>query len=179
VASTAHSPPTVYIGSFDGNIYALNAKNGSVRWSRSTGGQVVGSLSAIGEIVYVAEFTNQRTIGYMMHSGRKVFTYPKGTYTPIISDGQDLYLTGYSSITALEPVHPVKPKVDDAIVAPAQEHFPSHAHGDGIGKRLVAPLTPAQRRARAIRLRRRRAAAAEGAARPARTPGSHPNEAGR
>jgi outer membrane protein assembly factor BamB len=203
VASTKHSPPTVYIGSFDGNIYALNAKDGTVRWSRSTGGQVVGSLSAIGEIVYVAEFTNQRTIGYMMHSGRKVFTYPKGTYTPIISDGQDLYLTGYSSITALEPVHPVKPKIDAAIVAPAQEHFPSHAHGDGIGKRLVAPFTPAQRRAiaarrraariarlsrltpaqrlrrRAIRLRRRRAAAAEAAARPARTPGSHPNEAGR
>ena len=109
VASTKHSPPTVYIGSFDGNIYALDAKTGSVRWSRSTGGQVVGSLSAIGEIVYVAEFTNQRTIGYMMHSGRKVFTYPKGTYTPIISDGQDLYLTGYSSITALAPIHPVKP----------------------------------------------------------------------
>jgi hypothetical protein len=134
-----------------------------------------------------------------MHSGRKVFTYPKGTYTPIISDGQDLYLTGYSSITALEPVHPVKPKIDAAIVAPSQEHFPSHAHGEGIGKRLIAPftpaqrraiaarrraarlaqLTPAQRRARAIRLRRRRAAAAEAAARPVRTPGKSSNEARR
>jgi outer membrane protein assembly factor BamB len=118
VASTKHSPPTVYIGSFDGNIYALDAKDGTVRWSRSTGGQVVGSLSAIGEIVYVAEFTNQRTIGYMMHSGRKVFTYPKGTYTPIISDGRDLYLTGYSSITALEPIRPVTAKIGEAFVAP-------------------------------------------------------------
>ena len=36
----------------------------------------------------------------MMRSGRKVFTYPKGTYTPIISDGQNLYVTGYSSITS-------------------------------------------------------------------------------
>jgi outer membrane protein assembly factor BamB len=104
VASTPHSPPTVYIGSFDGNIYALDAKDGTVRWSRPTGGQVVGSLSAVGEIVYVAQFTDQRTIGYMMRSGRKVFTYNKGTYTPIISDGRDLYLTGYSSITALEPL---------------------------------------------------------------------------
>jgi outer membrane protein assembly factor BamB len=119
VASTKHSPPTVYIGSFDGNIYALDAKTGSVRWSRATGGQVVGSLSAIGEIVYVAEFSNQTTIGYMMHSGRKVFTYPKGTYTPIISDGQDLYLTGYSSITALEPIHPVEPGIGNAFVAPS------------------------------------------------------------
>ncbi len=184
VASTKHSPPTVYIGSFDGNIYALNAKNGSVRWSRSTGGQVVGSLSAIGEIVYVAEFTHQRTIGYMMHSGRKVFTYSKGTYTPIISDGQDLYLTGYSSITALEPVHPVHPAIDEAVVAPSQEHFPSHAHGEGIGKRLVAPapapvLTPAQRRRRVNRLRRRRAVAAAAAARQARRRGKAPSGAGR
>jgi outer membrane protein assembly factor BamB len=109
VATTKHSPPTVYIGSFDGNVYALNAKNGSLRWSRSAGGQVVGSLSAIGEIVYVAEFTNKTTSGFMMHSGRRVFHYSKGTYTPVISDGQRIYLTGYSSITALEPFKP-KPK---------------------------------------------------------------------
>jgi outer membrane protein assembly factor BamB len=138
VASTKHSPPTVYIGSFDGNIYALNAKNGEVRWSRSTGGQVVGSLSAVGEIVYVAEFTNQRTIGYMMRSGRKVFTYPKGTYTPIISDGRDLYLTGYSSITALEPVHPVKSGVADAIPAPIAR-YPQRAKGKSISNAFVAP----------------------------------------
>jgi outer membrane protein assembly factor BamB len=156
VASTEHSPPTVYIGSFDGNVYALDAKDGTVRWSRSTGGQVVGSLSAIGEIVYVAEFTNQRTIGYMMHSGRRVFTYPKGTYTPIISDGRDLYLTGYSSITALEPIHPVKPAIGKAFVAP--------------GRKAIR---------RAIRLRRRRAAAAAGAARRAHRRGSSRRGAGR
>jgi len=103
VANTGHSPPTVYIGSFDGNVYALNAKNGSVRWSRSAGGQVVGSLSAVGEIVYVAEFTGKTTTGFMMRSGRRVFSYPKGTYTPVISDGKRIYLTGYSSITALQP----------------------------------------------------------------------------
>jgi outer membrane protein assembly factor BamB len=103
VANTKHSPPTVYIGSFDGNLYALDAKDGSLRWSRPAGGQVIGSPSAIGEIVYVAEFTNQRTTGYMMWSGRKVWTYPKGTYTPVISDGRRIFLTGYSSITALQP----------------------------------------------------------------------------
>jgi outer membrane protein assembly factor BamB len=103
VANTRHSPPTVYIGSFDGNVYALDAKDGSVRWSRSAGGQVVGSLSAIGDIVYVAEFTNDTTSGFMMRSGRRVFHYGRGTYTPVISDGRRIYLTGYSSITALQP----------------------------------------------------------------------------
>jgi outer membrane protein assembly factor BamB len=138
VASTAHSPPTVYIGSFDGNVYALNAKDGMVRWSRSAGGQVVGSLSAIGEIVYVAEFNHQTTTGFMMHSGRRVFTYPKGTYTPIISDGRDLYLTGYSSITALEPIRPKPSRLSNNFVAP-KVHFPSHRGGRAIGRAFVAP----------------------------------------
>jgi outer membrane protein assembly factor BamB len=104
LANTRHVRPTVFIGSFDGNVYALDAKDGSPRWERPAGGQVVGSLTAIGDIVYVSEFTNKTTTGFMMRSGRKVFRYPKGTYTPVISDGHRLYLTGYSSITALQPV---------------------------------------------------------------------------
>jgi hypothetical protein len=39
----------------------------------------------------------------MMRSGRRVFRYPYGTYSPVISDGHRIYLTGYSSITALQP----------------------------------------------------------------------------
>jgi outer membrane protein assembly factor BamB len=117
VSTTRHSPPTVYIGSFDGNIYALDAKDGSLRWSRSAGGQVVGSLSAIGDIVYVAEFTNNTTSGFMMKSGRKVFSYPRGTYSPVISDGRRIYLTGYSSITALQP-YKYKAAVGPGVAAP-------------------------------------------------------------
>jgi len=118
VASTRHSPPTVYIGSFDGNVYALDAKDGGVRWSRDAGGQIVGSLSAVGEIVYAAEFTNETTSGYMMRSGKRVFRYPRGTYTPVISDGRRLYLTGYSSVTALQP-YKYKRAIADRIEAPA------------------------------------------------------------
>jgi outer membrane protein assembly factor BamB len=117
VASTRHSPPTVYIGSFDGNVYALDAKDGSVRWSQDAGGQIVGSLSAVGEIVYAAEFTGETTSGYMMRSGRRVFKYPYGTYTPVISDGRRIYLTGYSSITALQP-YKYKAAVAKRIEAP-------------------------------------------------------------
>jgi outer membrane protein assembly factor BamB len=118
VSTTRHSPPTVYIGSFDGNVYALDAKDGSLRWSHSAGGQVVGSLSAIGDIVYVAEFTNNTTSGFMMKSGRKVFSYPRGTYSPVISDGRRIYLTGYSSITALQP-YKYKTEVGPGFAAPA------------------------------------------------------------
>jgi outer membrane protein assembly factor BamB len=116
VANTRDTPPTVYIGSFDGNIYALDAKNGETRWQRSAGGQVVGSLSAVGDIVYVAEFTNGSTNGYEMKSGRQVFHYKTGTYTPVISDGRRIYLVGYSSINALQP-YKYKAGVASAAVA--------------------------------------------------------------
>ena len=66
---------------------------------------------------YVAEFTNNSTSGFMMKSGRRVFYYGRGTYSPVISDGRRIYLTGYSSITALQP-YKYKGTVSPAIVAP-------------------------------------------------------------
>jgi outer membrane protein assembly factor BamB len=131
VASTSHTGPTVYIGSFDGNIYALNAKTGEPRWIRSAGGSVIGSLSAVGNIVYGAEFTNGSTVGYAMKTGREVFRYKTGTYTPVISDGRRIYLVGYSSINALQP-YKYKAAVADRIRAP-------RAHRSGSGKRKAAP----------------------------------------
>lgn len=123
VSTTRHSPPTVYIGSFDGNVYALDAKDGGVRWSRSAGGQVIGSLSAIGDVVYAAEFTHNSTSGFMMRSGRRVFRYRRGTYSPVISDGRRIYLTGYSSITALQP-YKYKTAVASRIEAPVGKSKP-------------------------------------------------------
>jgi outer membrane protein assembly factor BamB len=103
VANTPHTRPTVYIGSFDGNVYAFNAKTGEPRWIRSAGGPVIGSLTAVGNIVYVAEFGNGSTSGFAMRGGRRVFRYKRGTYTPLISDGHRIYVVGYSSISALQP----------------------------------------------------------------------------
>jgi outer membrane protein assembly factor BamB len=104
VADTPNTPPTVYIGSLDGSIYALDAKSGDTRWSRSAGGPVIGSLSAVGNIVYVASYSPKQTNGFLMKSGRQVFHYGTGAYMPVISDGHRIYLTGYSSITGLQPL---------------------------------------------------------------------------
>jgi outer membrane protein assembly factor BamB len=169
VANTKHVRPTVFIGSFDGNVYALDAKDGSLRWERPAGGQVVGSLSAVGDIVYVSEFTHKTTLGVMMKSGRRVFRYPKGTYTPVVSDGHRIYLTGYSSITALQPItkaeiRAARQRRAKARVARAQRRA---AHAKAIAKR--------QARAR---LRHRRAEAAANAARRAQKTGKAANEGG-
>jgi outer membrane protein assembly factor BamB len=174
VANTRHVNPTVFIGSFDGNVYALNAKDGGLRWERPAGGQVVGSLSAVGDIVYVSEFTSKTTTGLMMRSGRKVFRYPKGTYTPVISDGRRLYLTGYSSITALQPV--TKAEIRRAARRRAALARRRAAHVRALAKRRAAhAVASAKRRARA-RARHRRAEAAAAAARQARRAGKDRSE---
>jgi outer membrane protein assembly factor BamB len=104
VARTEKTPPTVYIGSFDGNIYALDARTGDTRWTQSAGGPVIGSLSVIGNTVYVASFSPKQTRGFDIRSGKQVFEFHTGAYMPVISDGRRIYLTGYSSLRALEPI---------------------------------------------------------------------------
>ena len=73
----------------------------------------------------------------MMRSGRRVFRYPKGTYTPVISDGRRLYLTGYSSITALRPVRD-RQRISNNFVAP-KPRCPTHARRERAQQRLAAP----------------------------------------
>ncbi len=104
VADTPQMPPTVYIGSYDGNIYALDAKTGAERWSHSLGGPVIGSLSVIGKTVYIATFEGTTTYGFKLTNGQRKFRFKTGAYMPVISDGRRIYLTGYSSIYALQPV---------------------------------------------------------------------------
>ncbi len=163
VANTRHSPPTVFIGSFDGNVYALDAKDGGLRWSRSAGGQVIGSLSAVGDIVYVAEFTNKTTSGFMMRSGKRVFRYGYGTYSPVISDGRRIYLTGYSSITALQPF---KPRSKAEKRADAKKRAQAKKKGSG------------RKGASGEKARRRPAGVAVGEAHPARRAGKAPSAGG-
>lgn len=104
VAETKNTGPTVYVGSIDESIYAINAETGDLRWQESAGGPVIGSLSIIGNTVYVATFEPTTVTGFKLKSGKKNFSYPTGAYMPAISDGRRLYLIGYSSIHALDPI---------------------------------------------------------------------------
>jgi outer membrane protein assembly factor BamB len=181
VANTKHSPPTVFIGSFDGNVYALDAKDGGVRWSRSAGVQVIGSLSAIGDIVYVAEFTDKTTSGFMMRSGKRVFRYPYGTYTPVISDGRRIYLTGYSSITALQPFKH-RFKVADLVQAPQAKGKPRpkpKPKSKPKAKAKPKPKSQARKPASGKKKERRQGEGAAASERPARKKGSAQSGDGR
>jgi eukaryotic-like serine/threonine-protein kinase len=53
LSSPAVSNGTVYFGSSDGNVYALNARTGSLRWKFKTGDVVHSSPAVVGGTVYV------------------------------------------------------------------------------------------------------------------------------
>ncbi len=103
VANTPGLGPTVYEGSYDGNFRAYNALSGGVRWSYSAGGRINGSATIIGNVVYYAGLRLNRTVGLDARTGRGVFSFNAGNFTPIISDGKAIYLIGYSTIYQMFP----------------------------------------------------------------------------
>jgi outer membrane protein assembly factor BamB len=103
-ADTRKTPPSVYFGTYGGStFYALDARDGSERWTADVGGSVIGAASLIGETVYVANLEKTETDAFNAATGDKLWSFKDGAYNPVISDGQNLYLTGYKTIYALKP----------------------------------------------------------------------------
>jgi outer membrane protein assembly factor BamB len=95
--------PTVYIGSYDGNLYAYNAFSGGVRWVRPASGRIDGSATVVGNVVYYSDLGLNRTTGVNFRTGRHAFSFPDGEFTPVITDGKVVFLIGYSTIYQLLP----------------------------------------------------------------------------
>jgi outer membrane protein assembly factor BamB len=103
-ADTPKTPPSVYFGTYGGStFYALDARDGSERWTADVGGSVIGAGSLIGETVYVANLNTTETDAFDAATGKKLWTFKDGAYNPVISDGESLYLTGYKTLYALRP----------------------------------------------------------------------------
>ena len=93
---------TVFIGSYDAKLYALDSGTGKVTWSETVG-PVPGTATVIDRTVYSSSFKTGNTVGYDIKTHDRVFRYPSPGYTPMISDGVRLFLTGYQSVHAFEP----------------------------------------------------------------------------
>jgi outer membrane protein assembly factor BamB len=98
--------PTVFVGSYDGDLYAFNAQSGAIRWAHSAGGRISGSSTVIGNVVYYSDLGAKTTAGLNVVTGRQVFSFPDGAFTPIIADYHALYLDGYDTIYQLLPQRP-------------------------------------------------------------------------
>jgi outer membrane protein assembly factor BamB len=103
VANAPGLGPTVYLGSYDGTFYALNARTGHIAWKYDAGGAISGSATIVGRIVYFADLRQHRTYGLDISTGHVQFEMGTGAFDPVISDGQNIYLTGYTALYALAP----------------------------------------------------------------------------
>jgi outer membrane protein assembly factor BamB len=95
--------PTIYLGSYDGTFYALNARSGSISWRFNAHGRISGSATIVGRTVYFADLGQHRTYGLGISTGRVLFEKDTGAFDPVISDGKDIYLTGYTGLYGLAP----------------------------------------------------------------------------
>ncbi|HEX8976540.1 MAG TPA: PQQ-binding-like beta-propeller repeat protein [Solirubrobacteraceae bacterium] len=106
VAVTPGLGPTLYVGSYDGNFYAFNAQSGAVRWRHAAGGRISGSSTVIGNTVYFSTLGSKTTTGLDATTGRTVFSFPDGAFTPVIADYHAIYLDGYGMLYQMLPGGP-------------------------------------------------------------------------
>ena len=103
LAKVPGTPPTVYIGAENGRFFALDARTGKVRWHHDVGGPIPGTATVIGHTVYTSSFETEETIGFDVHTHKPTFRMKESGYTPMVSDGQRLFLVGYYDLIGLEP----------------------------------------------------------------------------
>jgi len=96
----------VLVGSYSKRFYALDAATGDERWSFKANGKISGSATVIGNVVYFAtlnERGNGRTYALNARTGKQLWTYPDGQYTPAVAVKGHLYLVGYGTVYGMVP----------------------------------------------------------------------------
>ena len=124
-----------------------------MRWSRGGNGRISGGASVIGDIVYYADLGNKRTIGLGARTGRKVFEHERGSYNPVVSDGETIFLTGYHALYALAaavdaPARRARAKAARARKARQAQRPPDlpHARPRGAPRQAAPPSSAPTRR---------------------------------
>jgi hypothetical protein len=103
VASVPGAGPTVYIGSYDGRLYAFDARSGRVRWAHNAGGKISGSPVLVGDLVFYSNLAARSSAALGAVTGKLVWSTGRGAFNPLISDGKRLYFMGYSSLFMIAP----------------------------------------------------------------------------
>lgn len=124
VADAPGLGPTIYLGSYDGTFYALSARTGSIDWTYRAGGKISGSATIVGRYVYFSDLGQHRTYGLGISTGRLAFQMNSGSFDPMISDGHNLYMSGYTGLFALTPQPPAKPKARASVKRAATRTHP-------------------------------------------------------
>ena len=91
---------TLYAGSYDGNLYALDADTGRARWTYAVGGKISGSAAVVDGIVYVATLAGG-SYGIDTRDGTQRWHSPVGYYSPVAASSDAFYLVGASTLARL------------------------------------------------------------------------------
>ena len=92
----------IFVGSYDHWFYAFDSATGAVLWKFHANGPISGSATVVDGIVYFATL-KRRTYGLDATTGKQVWTYPDGAFTPVVTDGQRLYVVGWGKVYAFSP----------------------------------------------------------------------------
>jgi outer membrane protein assembly factor BamB len=92
----------VFAGSYSKRFFAFDAATGDVRWTFPANGEISGSPTVVGNIVYFATLKG-RTYALNARTGRQVWTYPDGKYSPVVATQGRLFLVGYGKVYGMVP----------------------------------------------------------------------------
>jgi outer membrane protein assembly factor BamB len=112
-APVALSGASAYVGSYDHRFYALFQSSGAIRWSFNAGAPISGAPTVLDGLVYFSTCGScstyeqnanaRRTFAVDARTGRVVWRFPDGEYSPVIADRQRVYLTGFTHLYGLIP----------------------------------------------------------------------------
>jgi outer membrane protein assembly factor BamB len=103
----------VFVGSYDHHLYALDARTGDELWKARAPGPVSGAPTALDGLVYFSSCGScsayesnpaaRRSFAVDAATGRFVWRFPDGEYSPVVTDGVRVYVTGYTALYGLTP----------------------------------------------------------------------------
>ena len=107
---------TVYVGSYDGDVYAFDAATGELRWRYSAPASIHGAPTILAGIIYFstcgtcgqhgsryAKLGPRGTFALDARTGKRVWSFPDGQYSPLVADQERVYLAGRTRVYALVP----------------------------------------------------------------------------
>lgn len=107
---------TVYVGSYDGSFYAFDAATGRLRWKWEGWGAIHGAPTVLDGLVYFSicgtcggdaardvKRGPSGTVALDARTGKLVWRFRDGRYSPVVSDGKRVYMTIQGMVLGLEP----------------------------------------------------------------------------
>jgi outer membrane protein assembly factor BamB len=92
----------VYVGSHDEHLYCFDAATGRPIWRFAANGWVPGGPTIIDGVVYFSTATG-RTHALNARTGKELWFWRDGQYTPVAADGTRVYIVGYHELYAMIP----------------------------------------------------------------------------